>query len=59
MKKHVIRLNELIKEFGYWSTEVFNYNNELLQKYDKYTVSRIEASAKLMLQTGKYKLINP
>lgn len=59
MKKHVIRLNELIKEFGYWSTEVFNYNNELLQKYNKYTVSRIEASAKLMLQTGKYKLINP
>lgn len=59
MKKHVIKLSELIKNHGYWSKEVYNYNNELLKEYDKYTVSRIEISAKVMIDTGKYKLINP
>lgn len=58
-KKHVIKLSELIRNHGYWSKEVYKYNNELLQVYDKYTVNRIEVSAKVMSKTGKYKLINP
>lgn len=57
MKKHVIELMELIKRYGYWSKEVYNYNNNILNKYDKYTVNRIEVSAKIMIETGIYKLV--
>lgn len=56
-KKHVIELKELIKEFGYWSQAVYNYNNQMIDKYGKYDANRIEASAKLMLETGVYKLV--
>ena len=59
MKKHVIALCKLIKEYGYWSKEVYKYNNELLSKYSKHDVYRIEISAKVMIETNKCKLINP
>lgn len=33
MKKSALELSELIKSFGYWSDEVFNFNNGLIAKY--------------------------
>lgn len=58
-KKHVIELKELIKNHGYWSQAVYNYNNDMVNRYGKYNADRIETSAILMMQTGVYKLVNP
>lgn len=52
MKKQILALAKVIKEKGYWSEEV----KEILSSVDRTTAYRMEITAKIYNETGKYQL---